>query len=156
MKSLASILNRHCPERCKVLLMGMNLLCFNLSVLAENAEKVYLYNFVGVTGHHGMVKLPTISQVRLVKYLYTRYNVTLLYSTTHADITTYTFFTSSQNIWSSSIISLIPLSLFTHILLTIVNDDYKLLRFCFWIYYKIISESANKFRCEKLMALCVS
>ncbi|XP_050058720.1 putative malate dehydrogenase 1B isoform X2 [Aphis gossypii] len=62
MKSLASILNRHCPERCKVLLMGMDLLCFNLSVLAENAEKVYLYNFVGVTGHHGMVTLPTISQ----------------------------------------------------------------------------------------------
>ncbi|XP_025207030.1 putative malate dehydrogenase 1B [Melanaphis sacchari] len=63
MKCLASILNRHCPERCKVLLMGMDLLCFNLSVLAENAEKVYLYNIVGVTGHHGMVKLPSISRV---------------------------------------------------------------------------------------------
>ncbi|XP_026804364.1 putative malate dehydrogenase 1B [Rhopalosiphum maidis] len=63
MKSLASILNRHCPVRCKVLLMSMDLLCFNLSVLAENAEKVYLYNIVGVTGHHGIVTLPTISRV---------------------------------------------------------------------------------------------
>lgn len=69
--------------------MGMDLLCFNLSVLAENAVKVYLYNFVGVTGHHGMVTLPTISQVRLVKYLYTLYNVTILYSNTHAGITTH-------------------------------------------------------------------
>ncbi|KAL4098011.1 hypothetical protein QTP88_022686 [Uroleucon formosanum] len=63
MKRLASILNRHCPEHCKVLLMGMDLLCFNLSVLAEKAEKVYLYNIIGVTGHHGMVRLPTISRV---------------------------------------------------------------------------------------------
>lgn len=68
MKSLASILNRHCPERCKVLLMSMDLLCFNLSVLAENAEKVYLYNIVGVTGHHGMVTLPTISRVSTYTY----------------------------------------------------------------------------------------
>ncbi|XP_022167662.1 putative malate dehydrogenase 1B [Myzus persicae] len=63
MKRLALILNLYCPEHCKVLLMGMDLLCFNLSVLAENADKVYLYNIVGVTGHHGMVKLPTISRV---------------------------------------------------------------------------------------------
>ncbi|VVC24896.1 Lactate dehydrogenase/glycoside hydrolase, family 4, C-terminal [Cinara cedri] len=62
MKSLASILNRHCPEYCKVLLTGMELLCFNLSVLAEYAHGVYLYNFVGVTGHHGMGTLPAISR----------------------------------------------------------------------------------------------
>lgn len=64
MKSLASILNRHCPKYCKVLLMGMdNMLGFNLSVLAENAVNVYLYNIVGVTGHHGMEWLPEISRV---------------------------------------------------------------------------------------------
>lgn len=63
MKKLALILNRHCPDRCKVLLMAMDLLCFNLSVLAEKADKVYLYDIVGVTGHHGMMTLPTISRV---------------------------------------------------------------------------------------------
>lgn len=63
MRSLASILNRHCPEFCKVMLMDMDMLCFNLSVLAEYAHKVYLYNIVGVTGHHGMKALPTISEV---------------------------------------------------------------------------------------------
>jgi len=68
MKRLASILNRHCPERCKVLMMGMDLLCFNLSVLAEKAEKVYLYNIIGITGHHGMVTLPTISRVSIPTY----------------------------------------------------------------------------------------
>lgn len=61
MRSLASILNRHCPEFCKVMLMTMDMLCFNLSVLAEYAHKVYLYNIVGVTGHHGMKVLPNIS-----------------------------------------------------------------------------------------------
>lgn len=63
MKSLSAILNHHCPESCKVLLMGMELLCFNLSVLAEKTDKVYLYNFVGVTGHHGMDTLPKVSRV---------------------------------------------------------------------------------------------
>lgn len=63
MEFLASTLNQYCPEDCKVLLTGMDLLCFNLSVLAENASNVYLYNFVGVTGHYGMEKLPTVSRV---------------------------------------------------------------------------------------------
>lgn len=47
------------------MLMGMDLLCFNLSVLAEHATKVYLHNLVGVTGHYGMEMLPTISEVRI-------------------------------------------------------------------------------------------
>lgn len=63
MRSLASILNRHCPRHCKVLLMGMDQLCFNLSVLAEYTENVYLYNLVGVTSHYGMEMLPNISRV---------------------------------------------------------------------------------------------
>lgn len=75
MKRLALILNLYCPEHCKVLLMGMDLLCFNLSVLAENADKVYLYNIVGVTGHHGMVKLPTISRVNIrFTHLHTKHD----------------------------------------------------------------------------------
>lgn len=63
MKSLSRILNRHCPKSCKVLLMGMELLCFNLSVLVEYSDNVYLYNIIGVTGHCGMNVLPTISRV---------------------------------------------------------------------------------------------
>lgn len=65
MKSLASIFNRHCPQSCKVLLVGMeHMLCFNLSVLAENADHINLYNIIGVTAHHGMEQLPEISRVR--------------------------------------------------------------------------------------------
>jgi len=66
MRLLASALNRHCPRRCKVLLTAMDLLCFNLSVLAEYAYNVHLYNVVGVTGHLGMETLPAISRVKYV------------------------------------------------------------------------------------------
>jgi len=60
---LASALNRHCPRQCKVLLTGTELLCFNLSVLAEHANNVHVYNVVGVTGHLGTETLPAISRV---------------------------------------------------------------------------------------------
>lgn len=66
MRSLASILNRHCPRYCKVLLTGMDLLCFNLSVLAEHTNNVYLYNMIGVTSHFGMERLPIISRVNIL------------------------------------------------------------------------------------------
>ncbi|XP_050546123.1 uncharacterized protein LOC126908253 [Daktulosphaira vitifoliae] len=62
MMFLSCILNLHCPKMCKILLMGMDLLCFNLNVLAEHSEKVYLYNFVGVTAHFGMETLSSISR----------------------------------------------------------------------------------------------
>ncbi|XP_050421144.1 putative malate dehydrogenase 1B [Adelges cooleyi] len=62
MMFLSCILNLHCPKSCKILLMGMDLLCFNLNVLAENSETVHIYNFVGVTSHYGMEQLPTISR----------------------------------------------------------------------------------------------
>jgi len=75
MAYLASLLNRHCPRQCKVLLTGMDLLCFNLSVLAEYAHQIYLYNIVGVTGHLGMETLPTISRVSV------RANLTFILST---------------------------------------------------------------------------
>lgn len=67
MKSMATVLNSHCPEHCKVLLTSMDLLCFNLSVLAEYAHGVYLYNIIGVTGHYGMETLPAISRVSTYK-----------------------------------------------------------------------------------------
>lgn len=63
MRCLASVLNTHCPQFCKVMLMDMDLLCFNLSVLAEYTHKVYPYNIIGVTGHHGLKALPIISEV---------------------------------------------------------------------------------------------
>lgn len=67
---MASILKCHCPEYCKVVLTAMDLLCFNLSVLAEYAYGVYLYNIVGVTGHYGMETLPAISRVSAYKWRY--------------------------------------------------------------------------------------
>lgn len=61
--------------------MAMDLLCFNLSVLAEKADKVYLYNIIGVTGHHGMVTLPTISRVSIPPH--TKRDPSILCTITH-------------------------------------------------------------------------